>query len=245
MSGGDLLTLRMLVVSALRSVRDLWRDGAVVASVPIEFAEADAAEALGAMRKNPFDIVVLDAALATADRDAAIKTARELQTPPFLVMSGVSGTPRIDGVNATFPKPGNGDEARELVERCIRVRMPKRVLIVDDSRTMRGIVRKILSASRYVLEVAEAEEGIAALSKLDRGIDLVLLDYNMPGFNGFETLAEIRRVAPRVAVVLMTAAEDDAVLARAQTSGAQAFLKKPFYPADIDAVLDRIYASES
>ena len=63
--------------------------------------------------------------------------------------------------------------------------------MVDDSGTMRSIVRKILSASRFALEVQEAEEGIAALGLLRTGnFGIVFLDYNMPGLNGFETLSE-------------------------------------------------------
>jgi FixJ family two-component response regulator len=42
-------------------------------------------------------------------------------------------------------------------------------------------------------------------------------------------------------VVMMTATEDDALASRARASGATAFIKKPFYPADIDAVIIRIY----
>ena len=58
--------------------------------------------------------------------------------------------------------------------------------------------------------------------------DVVLIDVNMPRLNGFETLSEIKRVAPQVSVVMMTSLANDAVIARAQASGALAFLKKPF-----------------
>jgi len=238
---GDILTLRMMVVSALRAGSELWREAAMLVSVPIEFSEADVAEACPALRNGGFDIIILDSALSAADRDAVIKSARGVEPAPYIAMSGPAGGPRIDGVDATFAKPATADEARALIERCVRFRLPTRVLIVDDSRTMRSIVRKILSASRYVLDVAEADEGITALKQLADGIDLVLLDYNMPGFNGFETLAEIKRVAPRVSVVMMTSNVDELVIAKAKASGAMAFLKKPFYPADIDAVLGRMY----
>jgi len=129
-----------------------------------------------------------------------------------------------------------------VIERCIRVRLPSRVLVVDDSATMRGIVRKLLSASRFRLEIAEAPEGIEALKQCSSGsFDFVFLDYNMPGLNGIETLAEIKRQYPRTEVVMMTSTQDDAVAERAQAAGAAAFLKKPFYAADIDAVLHSIY----
>lgn len=238
---GDLLTLRMMVVSASGPWRDAWREGAALASVPIEFGQGNAADAATKLKKGGYDIVVLDAGLSAPDRDNVIKAARSSTPAPLVAVAAPPGTGRIDAVDTVVPKPNSAAEARGLVERCIRMRLPKRVLIVDDSRTMRSIVRKILSASRFALDVSEAEEGIGALNKLADGYDLVLLDYNMPGFNGIETLAEIKRVAPRVAVVIMTSTEDDAIAGRAQASGAVAFLKKPFYPADIDAVLDRIY----
>ncbi len=139
-------------------------------------------------------------------------------------------------------KPANVDEARNLTEICIRAKIPTKVLVVDDSGTMRSIVRKILSASRYSLEVHEAAEGIAALNELRDGtFGLVFLDYNMPGLNGFETLSEIKRENPNVAVVMMTSTIDNAIADRAHAAGALAFLKKPFYPADIDMMLQRYY----
>jgi CheY-like chemotaxis protein len=106
---------------------------------------------------------------------------------------------------------------------------------------MRSIVRKILSGSRFALEVSEAEAGTDALNQVANGFDLVLLDCNMPGIDGFETLAQIRQIAPRVDVVMMTATEDEAMAGRARASGAAAFIKKPFYPADIDAIITRLY----
>jgi CheY-like chemotaxis protein len=238
---GDLFELRMLVVSALQPVRELWRDASALASLPIEFRDANPTEACPILNKGDIDVVVLDAALAESDRNAALNAAAALRPAPFIAVATPGGAGRFDGATV-FTKPANTDEARVLVEHCIRARSRKRVLVVDDSKTMRGIVRKILSASRYSLDVSEAEEGIAALKSIDKGIDLVLLDYNMPGFNGLETLAEIKRVSPDVAVIMITSTEDEAVAGKAQELGA-AFLKKPFYPTDIDAVLDRLYAA--
>ena len=124
----------------------------------------------------------------------------------------------------------------------MRAKFPTRVLIVDDSGTMRSIVRKILSASRFALDMQEAAEGFGALEQLRSGkFGLVFLDYNMPGFNGLETLSEIKRESPTVAGVMMTSTLDNAIADRAHAAGALAFLKKPFYPADIDRLLERYY----
>ena len=128
----------------------------------------------------------------------------------------------------------------------MRAKIPTRVLIVDDSSTMRSIVRKILSASRFALNVQEASEGAAALEQLGSGrFDLVFLDYNMPGLNGIETLSQIKRTTPNISVVIMTSMVNDAVISGAQAAGALAFLKKPFYPADIDTVLERHFGLQA
>src|SRR4051794_552363 len=70
-----------------------------------------------------------------------------------------------------------------------------------------------------------------------RPFDLVFLDYNMPGLDGIETLAEIKRLNPRTTVVIMTLMADAKLAERAYELGAAAFLKKPFYPSDINATL--------
>jgi len=153
--------------------------------------------------------------------------------------SGFVSAPGIDGA---VIKPTTREEAKALIERCIRVRMPNRVLLVDDSATTRSIVRKILLASRFRLEIAEAQEGLGALKQVGSGkFDLVFLDYNMPGLNGVETLMEIKRQYPRIEVVIMTSTPDEELAQRARAGGAAAFLKKPFFPSDIDAVLHSVF----
>jgi DNA-binding NtrC family response regulator len=69
----------------------------------------------------------------------------------------------------------------------------------------------------------------------------VFLDYNMPGLNGLETLAEIKRHSPDLEVVIMTSNASLPIVEQARRTGAAGFLKKPFYPADIDTILQRIF----
>jgi two-component system chemotaxis response regulator CheY len=133
------------------------------------------------------------------------------------------------------------EEARRLVERSTRLRISSRVLVVDDSSTMRSIVRKTLAATRFPFEVSDAAEGATALTLArEREFDIVFLDYNMPGFNGLETLAEFKREKRRMTVVVMSSAQDASLAERVRLQGA-AFLKKQFFPADIEAVLTRHY----
>lgn len=239
---GDLVSLRMLLVAVVPSQRELWQKGATMASVPIEFTAENAAAAVAALKNGEVDICIVDAALSDADKTAVMEAARAAQPAPLLFASIARGAPRPDNIDGALARPANADDARKLAELCVRGKIPTRVLIVDDSNTTRGIVRKILSASRFALDLHEASEGIAALEKLGTGhYGLVFLDYNMPGFNGIETLSEIKRLAPDVSVVMMTSTVDNIVVDRAQASGALAFLRKPFYPADIDTVLERYF----
>jgi CheY-like chemotaxis protein len=239
---GDLVSLRMLVIAAARPEQELWRQAAAMASIPIDFEMHAAASATSALAQGGADICVLDATLPDADRSAVINGARAAQPAPLIFVSAPNGSARLDGIDGMLTRPASIDDARKLVEICVSARIPTRVLIVDDSGTMRSIVRKILSASRFALDIHEAAEGIAALNQVRSGnFGMVFLDYYMPGLNGFETLSEIKRESPNVAVVMMTSTVDNAIADRAHAAGALAFLKKPFYPADIDTVLERYY----
>jgi CheY-like chemotaxis protein len=244
---GDLVTLRIIFVSGSQPDRDLLRRGAGSISVPIDVLEVDNCRALkDLLSKNEIDIVFLDSAIDPDERSAIIAAAQAARPAPFVMFvaadrneaQALAGA----GADGAIVKPVNLTDASRSLERCIRVRLPHRVLVVDDSQTMRSIVRKILAAGRFRVDVAEAQEGIEALRQISTGkFDLVFLDYNMPGLNGVETLSEIKRQYPELAVVIMTSIADDELAERARMAGASAFLKKPFYPADIDAILHRIF----
>jgi CheY-like chemotaxis protein len=169
---------------------------------------------------------------------------------PALVLVAPTRQAAVDLAAATTAdvvavKPGKVADARTLIESCARLKVPSRVLVVDDSSTMRILVGKILGNCRFPLVVAEAAEGIDALKQIGAGkFDFVFLDYNMPGLDGFETLAQIRRAHPRLGVVMMTSDKDEALAERARGAGALGFLKKPFYPADVDAILYAFHGLE-
>ena len=239
---GDLVSFRMLLIGASEQDCALWRQGAALASVPVDFSGLDAPLAPRALAKGDVDICVLDGDMPDTYKAIVIAAARAVKPTPLVFVSAANRSARSDGTDGMLAKPTCLDDARKLAEVCIRTKIPTRVLIVDDSGTMRSIVRKILAASRFPLDVYDAAEGIDALNQLRNGtFGMVFLDYNMPGLNGFETLSEIKRESPNVAVVMMTSTVDNAIADRAHAAGALAFLKKPFFPSHIDAVLERYY----
>ncbi len=102
-------------------------------------------------------------------------------------------------------------------------------LIVDDSRVVRKVARRILEAHGFTVE--EAEDGFAALEACRaRMPDSVLLDWNMPRMNGIEFLKALREeFGPGKPPVLFCTTESDiAYIEQAIANGAQEFIMKPF-----------------
>jgi len=118
------------------------------------------------------------------------------------------------------------------------------VLVVDDDAEVRAATAEMLRYAGH--EVVEAEGGREALDCLDREgdrIDLMIVDYVMPGMNGVETrrLGRLRR--PRLPIMFMTGFADTAVLAA--EASADLILQKPFYTADLVAKIEEVLGSAS
>ena len=240
--GDELLSLRAIVVSSSREHRDLLEQALSSAAMPIEVVAVESVAAAKDGLAGGGDLLYIDGDLDPPEITSIIAAARAARIRPFSVLLSVDGrTGEPLMADALAGKPDRLEDAKRLIDRSIRVRLPSRVLVVDDSATMRGIVRKLLAGTGFPLEVSEADEGFAALRMVrETAIDLVFIDYNMPGFSGLETIAEFKREKQRVHVVLMTSADDETLPDRAREQGA-VFLKKPFYPAQIDAALCPFY----
>ncbi|HET7787136.1 MAG TPA: response regulator [Myxococcales bacterium] len=120
--------------------------------------------------------------------------------------------------------------------------MPRTVLIVDDSPTIRGFARLFLKA--LPVEVAEAEEGRQALEIVRRSVPLVaIVDVNMPGMDGLSFTRELRADArPEVAnlpVVLLTGEAGAEIEQQGRAAGASGFLGKPLKGPDLQALVKR------
>lgn len=108
--------------------------------------------------------------------------------------------------------------------------MPKKILIVDDSASIRGQLRFTLTNAGYA--VMEAENGKDGLAKLKAGPDIamVLCDVNMPQMSGLEMLESLAGVARVPPVVMLTTEGAPELVQRAKKAGAKGWIVKPFKP---------------
>jgi two-component system chemotaxis response regulator CheY len=118
------------------------------------------------------------------------------------------------------------------------------VLVVDDSSSIRAIIKKIIKVSGFdVAEFLDACDGREALSIMAANqVDLVLTDINMPNMNGLDLIARIKeneRLAS-VPVVVVSTEGSEKKMAEAVSLGAVGYVKKPFVPEEIKQTLNNI-----
>ena len=115
------------------------------------------------------------------------------------------------------------------------------ILIVDDSATMRTLVRSALEADGHT--IVEAPGGAAALAALERdAADLVITDVHMPEMDGLALTQTLRgdsrfRGLP---ILVLTTEATDAMKARGRTVGATGWLVKPFHPDTLRRTVRRV-----
>ncbi|MDE3149399.1 MAG: response regulator transcription factor [Acidobacteriota bacterium] len=111
---------------------------------------------------------------------------------------------------------------------------PIRILVVDDESAIRRALRPPMLELGF--QVAEASRGEEALQLLRAGTyDVVLLDVNMPGIGGIETLRRIRAVAPRLPILMLTVRDQEEDKVEALELGADDYVTKPFSTRELIA----------
>ena len=116
----------------------------------------------------------------------------------------------------------------------------KSVLIVDDSRVSRMMIRAIIGDTHPDWRVTEAGSGDEVLSRQgDNDFDLVILDYNMGGMDGVTLGDKLKVLHPAARIFLLTANIQDSVQRRAQQSGLQ-FVRKPITEDRIRGILNSL-----
>lgn len=114
------------------------------------------------------------------------------------------------------------------------------VLIVDDSRTSRKILKSLLEENGFEVigEAVNGEDGYLKYKELQA--DIVTMDITMPTMDGIESLTLIKKENPAAKVVMITAAGQKEKMVDALKRGAEEFITKPFNDAEVIATLNRV-----
>ncbi|MCH8079307.1 MAG: response regulator [Proteobacteria bacterium] len=116
---------------------------------------------------------------------------------------------------------------------------PMRILVVDDDRDFAESMGDLITLEGH--QPILAYNGIEALEIFKQNnIDLILIDYMMPGLNGIETLSEIRKLNSAVPVVMITAFSNSKLVKEATCQGAIEVLDKPFDINKLTKIFSRI-----
>ncbi len=111
-----------------------------------------------------------------------------------------------------------------------------KILIVEDEKNQRILLKKILESEKYIVE--EAEDGNKALDKFKRiDFDIVLLDQRLPDIDGIEVLKKLKSINPIIPVIIITAFANVRDAVNAMKRGAFNYLTKPVDPDEISLIL--------
>jgi len=115
------------------------------------------------------------------------------------------------------------------------------VLIVDDSGSMRAVIKKVISISGFKLDQCfEAGNGREALEQLKQNwVDVIVSDINMPDMDGLELLRALKNdsLFQSIPAIIISTEGSSERMNEALEAGAREFIKKPFLPEDIRRVL--------
>jgi CheY-like chemotaxis protein len=108
------------------------------------------------------------------------------------------------------------------------------ILLVEDEEAVGALCRAVLEGQGYVVLLARnGREAIAIADKLPGAVDLLLTDVVMPELSGRELVEALRTRSPGTRVLYMSGHTDDAVVQHGIRKGADAFIQKPFRPAEL------------
>ena len=119
-------------------------------------------------------------------------------------------------------------------------RANKRILVVEDSRTQRVIICKMLKQKGY--DIVEAADGYEALGQLDKEMpDLILLDIIMPGIDGYKVMSLIKEKPEmkNIPIILLTSKDSFIDKVRGKVSGTNEYLTKPFVYEELIAKIEK------
>lgn len=221
------------VSTAIESIQQIKPDLIVSA---LHFADGTALDLLGWIRHTPGYTDLPYMLVSSETRREQLETFRQ------------------SGVIAILPKPFTSQHLRSAIAATIDLLSADelslecydteslRVMIVDDSRMARKMIRRVLS-NLGIQHFTEAVDGSDAISKLETDtFDLVVTDYNMPEVNGLQLTEHIRshETLSHLPILMVTSEANQTHLSNVAQSGVNAMVDKPFEPNLVKRLLQRM-----
>jgi DNA-binding NtrC family response regulator len=245
--------ITMLIADDSHVTQQILAEAARNSKLPLRFTMTDnGRECLTLLNGANIDLAFIDVHMPELSGTDAFWSARKQGIQTFVTL--MSNPPAAEAVDMAIKlrayeflfKPFGADDALSIIKTYSRISSPTRILIVDDSSTVRQIVQKVVGGSVFNCTITEAGDGETALTLARTSkFDAVFLDRNMPGLDGLSTMKRLRVIEPALKVVMMSAEHDLAKERVELDAGACAFLRKPFHSADVDRVLHTAFGLRS
>ncbi len=191
----------------------------------------------------PFDLIITDLHMPVIDgwrfcRLLRSEEFREYNKTPLLVVSATfSGVDaesitRDIGANAFLPIPFKTEDLKKAVENLLEGKVhavKKRVLIIEDSKSQRLVIKRTFEKAGFdVYEAETGREGVSLFQKVNP--DIVILDYQLPDITGDKLISKFKKPPSLASVILITVEPSTKLAVNILRLGADAYVKKPFEP---------------
>jgi DNA-binding NtrC family response regulator len=246
-------TITMLIADDSPVTQQILADAALASKLPLRFTTTDnGRECLTLLNGANIDLAFIDVHMPELSGTEAFWTAKKQGLKTFVTL--MSTPPAADAVDMAIKlrayeflfKPFTVSDAVGIIKTYARISSPTKILIVDDSLTVRQFVQKIVQGSVFNCQIAQASGGEAALEACRATeFDAVFLDRHMPGLDGLETMQRLQLIQSSLKIVMMSAERNTLKERQAIENGACAFLQKPFHSEDVDRVLHAAFGLRS
>jgi CheY-like chemotaxis protein len=241
--------INMLVADDERMIQDLIVEAARGSQLPLRISTTDnGRDCLTLLNGGNIDLAFIDIHMPELSGMEAIWVARKQGVSTFITVMSGAATPDVFKLVQKLKayeflvKPFTIDGVIAIMNTYARVSAPMKVLIVDDSSTVRSVVQKVIQQSIFKCEIAEAADAASAIERCrQQSFDTVLLDCNMPNIDGMTALRQLRKLQPGQKVIMISSERNTLRERQAREAGAHGFLYKPFYAENIDRMLHAVH----
>ena len=246
-------TITMLIADDSPLTQEILTEAARSTKLPLRFTSTDnGRECLTLLNGANIDLAFIDVHMPELTGTQAFWSARKQGIQTFVTL--MSTPPAAEAVDMAIKlraheflfKPFTAGDAIGIIKTYARISAPTKILIVDDSSTVRQIVQKVLHGSVFNCEITEAANGETAANLCrTTEFDVVFLDRNMPGMDGFVTMRRLQVIQSSLKIVMMSGEHNLDKEHQALDAGARAFLQKPFGSEEVDKVLHAAFGLRS